>query len=902
MAGTRPPSLRAVILRSGQGVEEVIGGERQGLGALEELMHVSEGEIEIHVFKAPQLQDLPEYLAAKKPNMLYISGGVYHGGDSRAHAPLLRLPFMHGPDGHPQPAAVELFLRALTGLNLFAVYIDAAGCEDLGRRIRSRGIPHVVTWANHPLPRALPAMHFAHAFFAHLRTPSVSVAEAFGLASHALRAHAFAPGGEPPLLPLLLAAGSPCLPGPGSLPPLPLPPGADPAAPHPTTLPEYGAVRVLAPHAEARLLLAAHPALVAPAALGLVCEALRGLLTVEARRATLAGVARLERAPPHLPPGSVALRVQLLSASRAPLTVVVAGPPRVLEDGALLAHALRAALVADAHSLQLKLPPAGAPPPPTRASPTVAAGTPVVEALAVASVWMVALLKGLCQDKQYRGLMSVGVAAVSVTGVAAFEPTDAARWTAVLGSVAPRAPLATPGRAPAGPGLGSPPSHLASDTPLGPGLLGPPRGTPASVAGGAPLGPIEAAQQLAAARRVAAAAAAAAAGGSAPLRPADAHPAAGANGAARPATSSRATSGGENDDDDEVEEDEEDEDVLAEGDGDDLDEDEEGDSGAGEDDDNGEGVELPPPLDPLPGQESADSEATQPSGDGQAGGVEVVPWRSQRGPLKTCTEAEFYADLSAFLKERKVRRRCAAGLCAVGTGLRGLAPGCNALHHAPASCGGASRTGLADVATMGRTSGFFPVLNALQLDLFNLYKEVCQRGGFALGNGINWKGQVFPAMRNFTQDHRLTGVGNALKRHYQVCLLDYEQANPDDVTSGNCLVCGQGAGDDWISCDNCDRWLHFSCDKRPHPGSFKDYSKRHGLKFVCGPCTDGMESDAAQPSSAGKPSGPSGPNGTAQDHGATSSPQSHPGTNLASASRTGSTYLPSADVPQLGPQ
>ncbi|RMZ54748.1 hypothetical protein APUTEX25_003126 [Auxenochlorella protothecoides] len=499
MAGTRPPSLRAVILRSGQGVEEVIGGERQGLGALEELMHVSEGEIEIHVFKAPQLQDLPEYLAAKKPNMLYISG-------------------------HPQPAAVELFLRALTGLNLFA-------------------------------------------------------------------------------------------------------------------------------------------------------------------------------------------------------------------------------------------------------------------ALAVASVWMVALLKGLCQDKQYRGLMSVGVAAVSVTGVAAFEPTDAARWTAVLGS-----------------------------------------------------------------------------------------------------------------------EDEEDEDVLAEGDGDDLDEDEEGDSGAGEDDDNGEGVELPPPLDPLPGQESADSEATQPSGDGQAGGVEVVPWRSQRGPLKTCTEAEFYADLSAFLKERKVRRRCAAGLCAVGTGLRGLAPGCNALHHAPASCGGASRTGLADVATIGRTSGFFPVLNALQLDLFNLYKEVCQRGGFALGNGINWKGQVFPAMRNFTQDHRLTGVGNALKRHYQVCLLDYEQANPADVTSGNCLVCGQGAGDDWISCDNCDRWLHFSCDKRPHPGSFKDYSKRHGLKFVCGPCTDGMESDAAQPSSAGKPSGPSGPNGTAQDHGATSSPQSHPGTNLASASRTGSTYLPSADVPQLGPQ
>lgn len=37
------------------------------------------------------------------------------------------------------------------------------------------------------------------------------------------------------------------------------------------------------------------------------------------------------------------------------------------------------------------------------------------------------------------------------------------------------------------------------------------------------------------------------------------------------------------------------------------------------------------------------------------------------------------------------------------------------------------------------------------------------------------QGQVFPRMRNFTPNHRMTGVGNALKRHYQVFLLDYEQ-------------------------------------------------------------------------------------------------------------------------------
>ena len=38
-----------------------------------------------------------------------------------------------------------------------------------------------------------------------------------------------------------------------------------------------------------------------------------------------------------------------------------------------------------------------------------------------------------------------------------------------------------------------------------------------------------------------------------------------------------------------------------------------------------------------------------------------------------------------------------------------------------------------------------------------------------LGNGINWKSQVFTQMRNWTKVNNMTGVGNALKRHYQVC-------------------------------------------------------------------------------------------------------------------------------------
>ena len=54
------------------------------------------------------------------------------------------------------------------------------------------------------------------------------------------------------------------------------------------------------------------------------------------------------------------------------------------------------------------------------------------------------------------------------------------------------------------------------------------------------------------------------------------------------------------------------------------------------------------------------------------------------------------------------------------------------------------------------------------------HREVCNRGGYQVGNGINWKGQVFPRMRNYTAQHKMTGVGNALKRHYQFFLLEYE--------------------------------------------------------------------------------------------------------------------------------
>ncbi|KAL6496906.1 hypothetical protein OROGR_028835 [Orobanche gracilis] len=138
-----------------------------------------------------------------------------------------------------------------------------------------------------------------------------------------------------------------------------------------------------------------------------------------------------------------------------------------------------------------------------------------------------------------------------------------------------------------------------------------------------------------------------------------------------------------------------------------------------------------------------------------------------RSPLHVCSEEEFLKDVMQFLI------------------LRG--------HNRLIPQGGLSE---------------FPdaILNAKRLDLFNLYREVVTRGGFHVGNGINWKGQVFSKMRNHTVTNRMTGVGNTLKRHYETYLLEYELAH-DDVDGECCLLCR------------------------------RDYAKTDGLEYVCPQCS-----------------------------------------------------------------
>ncbi|XP_042483705.1 AT-rich interactive domain-containing protein 4 [Macadamia integrifolia] len=168
-----------------------------------------------------------------------------------------------------------------------------------------------------------------------------------------------------------------------------------------------------------------------------------------------------------------------------------------------------------------------------------------------------------------------------------------------------------------------------------------------------------------------------------------------------------------------------------------------------------------------------------------------------RCPIQVCSEEEFLRDVMQFLILRGHTRLVPQG-------------------------------GLAE----------FPeaILNAKRLDLYNLYREVVSRGGFHVGNGINWKGQVFSKMRNHTLTNRMTGVGNTLKRHYETYLLEYELAH-DDVDGECCLLCHSSAAGDWVNCGICGEWAHFGCDRRQGLGAFKDYAKTDGLEYICPHCS-----------------------------------------------------------------
>lgn len=175
--------------------------------------------------------------------------------------------------------------------------------------------------------------------------------------------------------------------------------------------------------------------------------------------------------------------------------------------------------------------------------------------------------------------------------------------------------------------------------------------------------------------------------------------------------------------------------------------------------------------------------------------VSISRHKCKRKPIQHCSEEEFILDLVNFLQYQKKK----------------LVPS-------------------------GSTKNFPTAnFNGSRLDLYNLYREVVSRGGFNVRQGINWKGQVFPTMRNHTTSNKATAVSAVLKKHYEVYLLDYERAHTD-VASECCTLCHRGTEGDWVNCGTCQEWAHFQCDQREGLGAFKEYVKIDGREYICSRC------------------------------------------------------------------
>ncbi|KAK9844911.1 hypothetical protein WJX74_008601 [Apatococcus lobatus] len=660
---------------------------------LDELAATCSGTLELQTVKNEAWDGVRQRLQSWQPHAIFLSCGV-ESRDGLEQLRPLRLPDAPQAGGGVASPLQQMFQDVPVECLMVDALIQPAEAEAL----HAVGIQNVVMWESGRSVPMLPALHFNHAFLTTLAFPQAGYNEAFAFGSHSVQAHCTVSLGgqlQSPIMPRWLSQAPAALPTNASIPP-PSDQSLDLSQGIAAAVPGWEDVRLLAPHAELRLLVCGQPSLIDAHRLSFLGEALRAILVLEVRRATVTSTTPCERLPAHLPPGSSALRCSIRSQSGATSLAVLGGPPSVLSNPGLVEHALRQTLVADALSLQFRLPPPSLPPPAARSLAHVAGRTPVVDALVLTSVWAVQVLRILSQDPSFRGLVSLGIGGVGGSPVASFRDADVQRFTSIVQSH----PDASTSQAVA--------QQLVS--------------TPAPANGAAPS------QSL-----------------------------------PRPSRE-----GSE----------------------------QEGDLDDGQDSELNSSFVFDNGATPGDVGTGITSEMAMNGVGHMHPGLPPV-WQSNRPPMHECPEEAFLSDLAAFLRERK---------------------------HAKIN------------------TDNFPdaVLNGQRLDLFNLYREVSQRGGWKVGNGINWKGQVFPKMRNFSNSHRMTGVGNALKRHYQLYLLDYEQANPADVTGDHCAICGGSdeVSTDWISCDMCNIWVHFGCDRRPYLGTFKDYSKSNGRNYTCPRCAE----------------------------------------------------------------
>lgn len=277
-----------------------------------------------------------------KPDLLFVRGGASQSTSGEGHAVLAP---------HKDIAALARALPA--GLGAQGILFECPLPSAVGEDLKTRGVGDVVIgWPAEPGTPAAVAEVFSHAFFAFLRTPGVTVVEAYALAVAATFVHCTRAGPShgplvaPPYPPFVHSA-IPMLPGPISV---PLPPSGFREA-------ELATCRLLAPRTEAKLVVCGGMGMAEAGRLECLALALRSVLVAEARSARVLAWHAQQLPPGTVPAGIGALQCRVQSASGAQVTVTLCGAPAALEDDELREHAIRLCLCTDGMQTQVRVPP-----------------------------------------------------------------------------------------------------------------------------------------------------------------------------------------------------------------------------------------------------------------------------------------------------------------------------------------------------------------------------------------------------------------------------------------------------------------------------------------------------------------------------------------------------------------
>ena len=417
----KPVQLNISCIMTDSTVAEALKCDHDGLGPVSQVENFP--GCSVRTVRTPEIDDVLACLQQFSANLLYMNGSLPQNivADSvgnimlkgeRAHLLLLKFLSKMAPQFH-------------------CIYFDAANCAPMAKVLYSSGTgtANVIFWEQEPKP--LVSMCFSYSFFAFITIAIVSVPEAFAFATSITQVYTRK---DIEGLPRLLAHTQPELPTFSSLPPIEVGGVLLRDGSVATAVPGYSGLRLLAPQAEMRMLMGGLSDLINDKKqLSLICDVLRGLIVAEVRVATMVTSVPCVQTPAHLPAGSAGMKCRIQSASGAMFSVVLGGPPEILENTQLTQHALRQTLVADAGTLQFKLPPEGEAPPKHRTIAGTAGGAPTVETLVAISTWCIHLLKHLARDCNYRPLAAMGIAAVGDTPVAGFTQDHGIRYSALLG-------------------------------------------------------------------------------------------------------------------------------------------------------------------------------------------------------------------------------------------------------------------------------------------------------------------------------------------------------------------------------------------------------------------------------------------------------------------------------------